>query len=145
MVAGPGQGSAYTPPPFSLANWAGPAYTPLPSTGVTVVTVVTVASNELAVETPSGAWQMVEHRWRRVTNISFSVLSGPFLSFFTPSIGSWRPDGPCRIDFSVSGPPPGWFQGLGPLSRKQKHALFSAVTWLSPRAGGERRREYTLP
>ena len=36
--------------------------------------------------------------------------------------------GPCGIDFSVSGPPPGWFQGLGPLSRKQKHVLFSTVT-----------------
>ena len=37
--------------------------------------------------------------------------------------------GPCGIDFSVSGPPPGWFQGLGPLSRKQKHALFWAASW----------------
>ena len=26
------------------------------------VTVVMVASSELAVETPSGAWQMIEHR-----------------------------------------------------------------------------------
>ena len=39
-----------------------------------------------------------------------------------------RAEGPCGIDFSVSGPPPGWFQGLGPLSRKQKHVLFSTVT-----------------
>ena len=36
--------------------------------------------------------------------------------------------GPSGIEFSVSGPPPGWFGGLGPLFRKQKHALFSAVT-----------------
>ena len=35
------KGSAYTPPPFSLTGWADPAYTPLPSTGVTVVTDVT--------------------------------------------------------------------------------------------------------
>ena len=31
MVGAPMQGSAYTPPPFSLSSWADPAYTPLPS------------------------------------------------------------------------------------------------------------------
>ena len=31
MVAGPGQGSAYTPSPSNLTSWVGPAYTPLPS------------------------------------------------------------------------------------------------------------------
>ena len=63
MVDAPTWGSAYTPPPSSLTSWASPAYTPLPSTGVTVVTDVTdvtvapelVDGDVLVREAPSGA------------------------------------------------------------------------------------------
>ena len=41
-------------------------------------------------------------------------------------MGSWRREGPCEIEFSVSGPPPGWFQGLGPCLENKN--TFSAVT-----------------
>ena len=38
------------------------------------------------------------------------------------------PAGRSEIEFSLTTPPPGRSEGPGPLRRKQKHVLFSAVT-----------------
>ena len=64
------QGSAYTPPPFSLTGWADPAYTPLPSTSVTVVTDVTVVP-ELV-----GWWlQVARHQHSTCRSVRFRPFS----------------------------------------------------------------------
>ena len=46
-----------------------------------------------------------------------------------PPCRGWRWGvGPSEIEFSLTRPPPGRSEGPGPLRRKQKHVLFSAVT-----------------